>query len=92
MLRCLTDCNQGEEVIVRSVNIGHRQRIRLANLGLFPGVKIKKIKSAPFSGPVEIIVRGTSLVIGRGIASRIMVECNHSCAPPPSRYRKHFFT
>ena len=90
MLRCLTDCNQGEEVIVRSVNIGHRQRIRLANLGLFPGVKIKKVKSAPFSGPVEIIVKGTSLVIGRGIASRIMVECNHSCAPPPSRYRKHF--
>ena len=78
-------------MIVKSVNIGYRQRIRLANLGLFPGVKIKKVKSAPFRGPVEIIVRGTSLVIGRGIASRIMVEYNHAYEIQPHRYRRHSF-
>ena len=62
-----------------SVNIGYRQKRRLANLGLFPGVFIKKKKHAPFHGPLEIIVRGSSLVIGRGIASRIMVRCKESC-------------
>jgi len=53
--------------------------MRLANLGIVPGVKIKKKKSAPLRGPIEIIVKGSSLVIGRGIASKIIVSCNEEC-------------
>jgi Fe2+ transport system protein FeoA len=30
-------------------------------------------------GPIEIIVKGTSLVIGRGLASKIMVKCQGHC-------------
>jgi len=32
------------------------------------------VKSAPFNGPVEILVRGSRLVLGRGIAERVLVE------------------
>jgi len=61
------------------VNAGYRAKMRLANLGIVPGVKIKKKKSAPLRGPIEIIVKGSSLVIGRGIASKIIVSCNEEC-------------
>jgi len=61
------------------VNAGYRAKMRLANLGIVPGVKIKKKKSAPLRGPIEIIVKGSSLVIGRGIALKIIVSCNEEC-------------
>ncbi|MFX1237127.1 MAG: ferrous iron transport protein A [Promethearchaeota archaeon] len=46
---------------------------------MFPGAKIIKKKSAPFKGPVEIVVKGSSLVIGRGLAAKIIVHCDNSC-------------
>jgi len=76
---CLTDCEKGEELTVISVNAGWRAKQRLANLGLIPGTKIIKKRSAPWRGPIEIIVRGSSLVIGRGLAAKVIVDCNGAC-------------
>ena len=42
-------------------------------MGLTKGTEIKLLRMAPY-GPVEINVRGTNLVIGRGMASKIYVE------------------
>jgi Fe2+ transport system protein FeoA len=47
---------------------------RLTDLGLTPGTDVTVVKSAPFNGPLEITVRGSRLAIGRGMASRILVE------------------
>jgi len=47
---------------------------RLADLGLTPGTDVTVVKSAPFNGPVEVCVRGSRLAIGRGMASRILVD------------------
>ena len=80
LIKCLTECNKEEEVRVLNVNAGHGAKRRLANLGVVPGTIIKKKKSAPFRGPVEIFVKGTKLVIGRGLASKIFVECNETCS------------
>ena len=44
---------------------------RLEDMGLTPGTKVTIIKSAPFRGPVELLVRGARLAIGRGMAERI---------------------
>ncbi|MFX1237125.1 MAG: ferrous iron transport protein A [Promethearchaeota archaeon] len=74
----LIECNMGEEIIVSRVNAGQKAKNRLANLGIIPGAKILKKKTAPFKGPVEIIVKGTSLVLGRGLASKIMVKCKNT--------------
>ena len=79
LIKCLTECVIGEEITVVKVNVGQRQKRRLANLGIVPGVKIKKKKSAPFRGPLQILVRGSSLVIGRGIASKIFVYRTDKC-------------
>ena len=80
LIKCLTECNKGEQVRVLNVNTGHGAKRRLANLGVVPGTVIKKKKEAPFRGPLEIFVKGTKLVIGRGLASKILVECNETCS------------
>ncbi|MFX1328104.1 MAG: ferrous iron transport protein A [Promethearchaeota archaeon] len=74
----LIDCPIGEELKVLRVNAGYNAKRRLANLGIIPGVKITKKQAAPFRGPVEIIVKGSLLVIGRGLAARIIVMINKS--------------
>ncbi len=54
----------------------HRRGIiqRLMDLGLTPGAKVVVVKSAPLGGPIEILVRGSRIALGRGMASKIMVE------------------
>lgn len=47
---------------------------RLADLGLAPGTEIEVISTTFFSGPVQIKVCGSKLVLGRGLASRILIE------------------
>lgn len=79
LIKCLTECEKGEEVVVVSVNAGYKAKTRLANLGVVPGTKITKTKTAPFKGPLEIIVKGSSLIIGRGLASKIIVKCKEAC-------------
>jgi DtxR family Mn-dependent transcriptional regulator len=47
---------------------------RLMDMGLTPGTKVTVVKSAPFHGPLEVLVRGSRLALGRGMAERIIVE------------------
>jgi Fe2+ transport system protein FeoA len=67
-------CPIGQKFIVQRVNAGHHAKRRLACLGIIPGVEIIKKKVAPFHGPIEIIVKGSKLVIGRGLATKIIVK------------------
>ncbi|MFW9930538.1 MAG: ferrous iron transport protein A [Candidatus Thorarchaeota archaeon] len=79
LIKCLTECNKGELVEVVSVNAGFNARRRLYNLGIYPGSIIQKKQDAPFRGPLQVIVKGTSIVLGRGLASKILVRCEQSC-------------
>ena len=79
LIKCLTECKKGEETKVIGVNAGFRAKRRLANLGIVPGTIIKKKTQAPFHGPLEIIVKGSTLAIGRGLASKILVKCDQTC-------------
>lgn len=47
---------------------------RLMEMGLTPGTEVTVIKAAPFRGPVEVLVRGSRLALGRGMAERILVK------------------
>ncbi|MFQ6087186.1 MAG: ferrous iron transport protein A [Candidatus Bathyarchaeia archaeon] len=47
---------------------------RLAEMGLTPGTEVKIVRSAPFHGPLEIEVRGSSLALGYGVASKVFVK------------------
>ncbi|MBO3800654.1 MAG: ferrous iron transport protein A [Candidatus Brockarchaeota archaeon] len=78
----LTALKEGESGIVVSVKSGYGKawglKKRLMDMGITPGTKIKVVKSAPFRGPLEVIVRGYRLAIGRGMAEKIFVkvECD----------------
>jgi len=79
----LTSLREGETGIVVSIgsNPGRGRwgggwgfTRRLMDMGLTPGTHVKVVKAAPFRGPVEVLVRGARLAIGRGMAERIVVE------------------
>jgi DtxR family Mn-dependent transcriptional regulator len=74
----LTTLKKGEVGTVASISAGHGKGIgfekRLMDMGLTPGTRVTVVKSAPFHGPLEVIVRGSRLAIGRGMAKRIFVE------------------
>jgi Fe2+ transport system protein FeoA len=77
----LTALKDGETGIVVSINPGRGEGCgrgwgfekRLMDMGLTPGVEVVVVKSAPFHGPIEVIVRGSRLALGRGMAERIFV-------------------
>ena len=79
LIKCLSECEIGDELLIARVNAGRMAKQRLANLGIIPGVKIIKNRVAPLNGPVEIIVKGTKIVLGRGLVSKIIVKCNNNC-------------
>jgi Fe2+ transport system protein FeoA len=77
----LTALKAGEAGIVTSIRFGHIRwgrdwgfEKRLMDMGLTPGTRVTVVKSAPFHGPFEILVRGSRLALGRGMARRIFVE------------------
>ncbi|NVM35020.1 MAG: ferrous iron transport protein A [Candidatus Lokiarchaeota archaeon] len=78
LVKRLIECSTGEKLKVLRVNAGYHAKRRLANLGIIPGVQIIKRKAAPFRGPIEVIVKGSLLVIGRGLAARIIVMIEKS--------------
>jgi Fe2+ transport system protein FeoA len=70
----LTDIKDGQTGIIVSVMGGKVLTKRLADLGLTPGTEIKMVGRMLFSGPLQIEVCGSRLVVGRGLASKITVE------------------
>jgi len=82
----LTALRDGESGTITSIKAGHGRgrgrgwgfERRLMDMGLTPGTRVTVVKSAPFHGPLEILVRGSRLALGRGMAERIFVETNKS--------------
>jgi len=73
-LRPLSDMEPGEKGVVVSIACGLGAARRLAEMGLTPGVQVAVVRKAPLRGPVEVEVRGTRVILGYGLASRIAVK------------------
>ena len=63
----------GEEVTMVGIRAGWGLTKRLADMGLVPGTTLRVVNSQ-MPGPVIVEVRGSRLVLGHGVAQRIMVE------------------
>ena len=63
----------GETVTVVGVRAGWGLTRRLADMGLTPGVPIRVVNSQ-MPGPIIIDLRGSRLVLGHGMAQKILVE------------------
>ena len=69
----LTMVHEGARAVLRSIEGGRQMRGRLAALGLLPGTELEVIQNSG-KGPFIVGVRGSRIVIGRGMAARIEVE------------------
>ena len=63
----------GGRATLLSISGGRQLRGRLAALGLLPGTLLEVVQNSGH-GPFIVGVRGSRIVIGRGMASRIEVE------------------
>lgn len=70
----VSDLRKGDSAKIVSIEAGHMAKRRLEEMGLTSGTEIMVERVVPVGGPVEISVRGSCLVLGRGIARRILVE------------------
>ncbi|MCF7874047.1 MAG: ferrous iron transport protein A [Candidatus Omnitrophica bacterium] len=64
--------NQSGKII--SIAGGRGLVARFNNLGIREGAQVKKVTGYFRGGPVVIKIDGTQLALGRGMASKIMVE------------------
>jgi ferrous iron transport protein A len=68
----LTNVQVGKRVRLVSVVAGYGLQGRLAAMGLVPGVEIEVLRNSP-PGPFLIAVKGTRIMLGRGMAHKIVV-------------------
>ena len=68
----LTESEPGSHVIIDKISGGENLRDKLFSMGLHPGKDIE-ILSLRKKGPVIVKVNDTRLVIGHGMASRILI-------------------
>ena len=68
----LTDAGVGRKVRVICVEGGQGMRGRLCAMGLTPGTRIEVVANG--GGPMVLNVLGSRVMIGRGMAARIMVR------------------
>jgi len=69
----LTNIKEGVKAKLQSIKGGRQLRTRLAALGLLPGTEIEVIQNSG-KGPFVVSVRGSRIVIGRGMASQVEVD------------------
>jgi len=69
----LTMIREGKKAVLLSIEGGRQLRSRLAALGLMPGTELEVIRNSG-QGPFVVAVKGSRIVIGRGMAARIAVE------------------
>jgi len=62
----------GETVKLASINAGQGLNRRLASMGLVPDVEITVVNNA-HPGPFVISVKDSKMMLGRGMAHKIMV-------------------
>lgn len=65
------------DVTLTLCKMGSREGLerRLTEMGLVPGEEFKKIESSG-NGPVMLMVKGSKIAVGRGMADKIIVEEN----------------
>ena len=65
--------DEGKRVRLVAVHSGVGLKGRLAAMGLVPGVEIEVVRNR-FRGPFVLEVKGSRMMLGRGMAHKILVE------------------
>lgn len=70
--RTLSEVPEGETVTVVSIDSGRGLRSRLTSMGILPRTEVKVLTNHR-RGPFVIAVKTSRMVLGRGVADKIMV-------------------
>lgn len=73
MALSLAELRAGAHAIVRGLRGGREVAGRLAGMGLVTGAHLEVLQNRG-RGPLLVLVRDTRIVLGRGVAFRILVE------------------
>ena len=73
ILPTLVDLQPGEHATFLGVQAGRNLSGRLIALGFTPGVEVEMMQNHRH-GPLLVAVRGTFVALGRGEASKVLVE------------------
>jgi len=73
-VKFLSKIRSGEKARLVSIEAGRDLSNRLASMGLVSGVEIKVVSNG-HPGPFVINVKGSKVMLGRGMANKIMVSC-----------------
>ena len=71
-IKPLSKIKSGEKVRLASIDAGRGLNSRLASMGLLPNVEITVLSNS-HPGPFVINVKGSKMMLGRGMAHKIMV-------------------
>jgi len=71
-LRPLSMVKQGQTVKVARIAAGRGLNIRLASMGILPNVQLTVIRNTQ-AGPFVISIKNSRMMLGRGVAHKIMV-------------------
>ena len=64
----------GQLLEVTDILGGWGIRRRLAQMGIYPGSRLRVVSQGAFGGPLLIDVEGRVVAIGRGIADKVIVR------------------
>jgi len=79
--RPLTECRQGEKVVVQRVSDDDPGRLReLDRRGLVPGTPIEIVEESKFEGPIGVRIKGRRLTVALGLARAVFVEVRKTAA------------
>lgn len=63
----------GERVRIEAINSSGPFRCRLSEMGLIPGEEVEVIANSS-KGPFILAVKGSRVILGRGMAHRVLVS------------------
>ena len=73
-LKPLNTLDPGDTAIIKKFEDNSLLQSRLAEIGAFPGIKVRMIKKTPFKGPLEVKIRSYHLSIRWKDAGQILVS------------------
>ncbi len=88
LLTELSNMKTGETGKIAFIRGGNKACQRLLDMGLTNAAEISVLNAAPFKGPIQVSVRGSTLALGRGLSRHVFVniengllERNHPHGP-----------
>ena len=70
----LFDLMDGEIATVQSFTDEMELQSRLVEMGILPGIRVRRIKTAPLNGPIELKVRNYHISLRQDDARNIIIE------------------